>query len=318
MRTYGLAAYAAGAGMALALLTDCAGGSAGLNPATPADHSTSWMRPDAKSHDLLYVTTSMGVFVYSYPGGTFEGQLTVSKPAGDCTDKKGNIYITSFADGSVFEYAHGGTEPLRVLPAPVPGTAPASCAVDPTSGDLAVTEEGRENGVGAGVMIYPKAVGAPKIYMGGDLVNYEYCTYDNTGNLFVDGTYPHGYENGLLAELPRGGTSLRTVNLNYTLGWLSGVQWDGKYLAVGQAVTPRIFRYTISGGNGFFVSSTALTGAYDGFQFIFAGKNLILSNTYYDGYLERWDVLVFAFPEGAEKTELGPFDDYEASVALSR
>ena len=43
------------------------------------DHSRSWMAPDAKKHDLLYVSDSFpygsnDVYVYSYPKGKLKGQ----------------------------------------------------------------------------------------------------------------------------------------------------------------------------------------------------------------------------------------------------
>lgn len=40
-----------------------------------------------EDHDLLYV--------YAYPQGTLEGQITdIMNPGGDCTDAKGNVYVT--------------------------------------------------------------------------------------------------------------------------------------------------------------------------------------------------------------------------------
>jgi len=40
------------------------------------DRSGSWMLPEAKSEDLLYISDVTGVHVFSYPKGTLVGDLT--------------------------------------------------------------------------------------------------------------------------------------------------------------------------------------------------------------------------------------------------
>ncbi|MBV8147611.1 MAG: hypothetical protein JO092_00805, partial [Candidatus Eremiobacteraeota bacterium] len=208
------------------------------------------MAPDTGATDLLYVVypTLEEVYAYSYPQGVLKGQITgLTNVGGDCTDPKGDLYITDAAPSGnkIVEFAHGGTRPMRSLP--VPGTNAFSCAVDPNSGDLAVADIGTQQGQGAEIAVYREAKGQPKAYTDPDFLDYYYCGYDDAGDLFVDGHYPAGYERPKFAELPHGGTSLLTLNLNYAVGWLSGIQWDGKYLAVGQAVKPYIYRFEISG-----------------------------------------------------------------------
>jgi hypothetical protein len=309
---------------ALALLAGC--GAPGSMPQPPAiaahaDRGKSWMAKDARGNDLLYVVNDTTVDVFSYPQGALEGQLTgLSHPFADCTDRHANVYISDFATGAIAEYAHGGTEPIRTIWPPSPGVALYSCAVDPKSGDLAVTSYGNEKGFDAYLAVYPNAMGPPKVYTDSDFVYYGYCAYDNAGNLFVDGTYPHSYNNAILAELPRGGASLTTMSLDYALGWIAGVQWDGEYLAVGQAVTPQIFRYRISGSSGTFVGSTNLSSAYFLSQFIINGKHTIVANLYYyDRYIAKWDALVFDYPTGGGATaEILNSGEPITSVALSR
>ena len=277
------------------------------------------MAVDAGARDLLYVANFTTVGVYSYPQGALEGQLTgFSYPYGDCTDKKGHVYITDIAANAIVEYAHGGTQPIRTLS--VPGDGAYGCGGDPLSGDLAVTSEGNDSGDGGDVAIFRKAKGSPKIYTDPDLLNYGNCSYDDAGNLFLVGTYPHSYHNAKLAELRYGTKSLKTIKLDYPLGWIGGVQWDGQYLAVGQAVKAEIDRYRISAGNGTLVGTIPLPSAYFVSQFVIAGKRAIVANIYYSHiYDERGDVLVFNYPGGGYETEeIANSYSPVTSVALSR
>ncbi|MGC9991157.1 MAG: hypothetical protein ABSD52_02000 [Candidatus Cybelea sp.] len=305
--------------VAAALLAGCA-----LYPGEPpiaarAELGTLWMAPGTNTKDLLYVTNGT-VSVYSYPQGELEGQLTgFSDAVGDCTDSNGNVYITDYTADTVAEYAHGGTRSIRTLS--VPGSGALACAVDPSSGDLAVTTAGNASGTGANVAIFRKAKGKPKTYTYRAILGYSFCAYDNAGNLFVDGTPAQGYGYDYeLAELPRLGKSFTPVNLDNGISWAADLQWNGHYLAVGQPVDPNISRYTISAGYGTFVGSTELAGAYDATQFVIAGTKAIVVNLYYyDRYIARWDVLVFNYPAGGYQTqEILESSVPVYSVALSR
>ena len=56
---------------------------------TPAARK-SWMLPEAKSEDLLYVANVYTITVYSYPKGKLVGTLKdFYKPYGECVDKIG-------------------------------------------------------------------------------------------------------------------------------------------------------------------------------------------------------------------------------------
>jgi hypothetical protein len=322
-----------------ALLAGCGGSQTPMSGAMPqtaaiaahANRSKSWMLLEAKNKELLYVVypnygSQKGyVAAYSYPQGVLEGQISgLTAPVGDCTDAKGDLYITNenLSNSSVVEFAHGGSKPIRTLS--VPGINSVSCAVNPTNGDLAVTDYGTQRGEGALVAVYPKAKGSPRLYSSSNvssshILNYAYCGYDNADDLFVDGNYTSGYQTALVAELPRGGNRLLTLQLNQGIGWLSGVQWDGKYLAVGQAVKPYIFRFKISGTTGTLVGSTPLTDATNAFQFVFAGKRVIVANYYFvDRYIYRWDVLIYRYPAGGNSTgQISSNDLPVLSVALS-
>jgi hypothetical protein len=264
----------------------------------------SWMAAGAKAKGLLYLTNGV-VDVYSYPQGVLVGQLTgFSNPYGLCTDKNGDVYVTDYVANTVTEFAHGGTEPIKTLSPP--GNAPFSCAVDRDSGDLAVTTAGTFTGAGANLAIYPKATGTPKVYTDRAIASYAFCTYDDAGDLFVDGFPAHGYGYDFeLAELGRRSKSLKPVDLEYGISWRGGLQWNGEYLIVGQPIRPNIERYTVTKRNGAYDGSTQLTNAYDAEQFVIAGDRAIVTNQYYyDKYIVRWDVLAFKYPQGGYATQL--------------
>jgi len=291
---------------------------------TPNQHATAFRSvAGASARDLLYVVIEeypAAVDAYSYPQDQLEGQLTgFSLPVGDCADKKGNVYIADYAANTVIEYSHGGSKPIRTLA--VPGSGSVSCAVDPAGGDLAVTVAGGTSGIGAALAIYRPGKAKPKTYTYKPILRYAYCTYDDAGNLFVDGEPAQGYgDNFELAELPRDQTSLQAVTLQGGLPWSAALQWDGKYLTVGQNVRPQILRYTIAGGDGTYVGSTPLTDSYDAMQFVIAGNKAIVVNRYYvDRYVTKWNVLVYRYPQGGYSIEdMVESSTPVGSVALSR
>jgi hypothetical protein len=76
------------------------------------------MLPEAKSSQLIYASDDeANVFVLS-AAGSLIGQLNdLPGPAGECTDKVGDIYIAARYDQEILEYAHGGTEPIAMCSA---------------------------------------------------------------------------------------------------------------------------------------------------------------------------------------------------------
>ncbi len=238
MKSLGLDRYALAIGAATALLAACGGtppiGAPGAMPrsdaiAQNAERGGSWMLPEAKDEDLLYGTNDDGsVYVFSYPKTTEIGALKgVADPWGACVDRHGNVWITEARyNGKVLEYAHGGTEPIATL---TPGSEGGTgCAVDPTSGNLAVIT-GSYAGGGV-VSVFPRAKRKPITYAAPKMWVLYYCAYDDHGNLFV-----RGYDwktNERLIELSEGSKTFVTVQtkVNYASG--GAVQWDGTYLAV--------------------------------------------------------------------------------------
>jgi len=234
--------------------------------ATHAERGGSWMRPNASGQDLIYASTEGGgdVYVFSYPQhklvGTFKGLNWHAN--GECVDGSGNVFITTSnfdgAQGTIFEFAHGGTEPILSLADPGAAT---SCSVDPTTGNLAVANETDDSNPSASgdVAIYSNAQGSPTIYTNPKMSIMFFCAYDSAGNLFVDNYY------GQFAELPNGGNTFTDITIKGIGSSDDGpLQWDGKHIAVtifsNSAGPMAIHRLKISGATGRIVGTTTLSG----------------------------------------------------------
>ncbi|MGA8476001.1 MAG: hypothetical protein WB681_13185 [Candidatus Cybelea sp.] len=207
-------------------------GSAVRSFTAPSSHKKSWMNPAAVSKKLLYVsdTATGNVEVYTYPEMTLAGVLTgFTAPVGECTDPAGNIWITTeggSSGDSVYEYAHGGTTPVNVLVMSA-GVIPFSCAINPKTGDLAIGSFDTE----VSVVIFHNAQGTPTMYSDPNLFSTYFLGYDPGGNLFVDGT--NAYNQFRYAELPAGSSTFVDITLNTLPAQPGNVQWDGKYIAIG-------------------------------------------------------------------------------------
>jgi len=274
---------------ALALITGLAAcsaqqpGSGGLVPAGASPAQTarsgdrrSWMAPDAKNKDLLYVAdqNTNDVDVFSYPALKREGTLSgFDAPSGECVDNRGDVFIANDEASDIIEYAHGGTSPIATLSDP--GYYPVDCSIDPTTGNLAVaniisTSFGQGN-----IAIYTDAKGAPSAYYSDANVYSMYsCTYDDAGNLFVDGEND-GSSSFEFAELPSGAKTFTNVTLNQAIGVAGGVQWDGKYVAVGDQYAD-IYQFSIQGTKGTKVGTTPLNGAGRNLEFWIQGSKVIV------------------------------------------
>jgi hypothetical protein len=227
------------------------------------------MLKEATSEPLLYVAQipDVGVDVLSYPGLKLVGQLTdIYEPQGVCSDASGNVYVTAFWTEDILEFAHGGTSPIAKLGDY--GYYPFGCAVDPTTGDLAVANTGSMDG-GGSLAIYKGARGSPTDYAG----SFYFCAYDNKGNLLADfDDYGTGYE-----MLRAKSYSLQRINLNVP-GY--GIQWDGSYFAIIDISDGEINRVTVSGSTGTVHSTVKLKGAFAelGWGFALAGDKAIIAD----------------------------------------
>jgi len=209
--------------------------------------------PSATSGDLLYVANkgaSEGVSVLTFPQGTLVATIKqIGSVRGICSDTSGNVWMTTSNSGSdpfhIYKFRHGGTKPVEVLNT---HRYTYGCAVDPTTGNLAVISYGgSEDGV---VDIWRGAhKGKPAVYYIG--IPPSACAYDFSGNLFVDGA---GGAGAALTELVKGAKRFTSISLRNNAGWTVGsVQWDGTYVTLGVGTisgSSSIYRVQLSGERG--------------------------------------------------------------------
>lgn len=279
-------------------------------------------RPDS---DLLYVAPSGPNLVtyYTYPAGTLIGTLNATA-RGLCSDAKGNVFVVG--DGSITEFAHGGTKPINTL-----GNASYnywSCSVDPTSGDLAVTFENysarrsrlnhpavSNTSGGTGIAIFKNASGSQITYTDADFSHLYYCGYDGSSNLFADGYI--GGAPAAFAELPVGSHSLKTVLLTHELKKPGQVQWDGKHITLADEHNRKVYRIEIKGSTASVLGTTKLGGlssAYTG-SWIYNAKAIVPFVRHGVGYIGYWK-----YPRGGHPTKSfeGPgYDTVDNAVTVS-
>jgi hypothetical protein len=240
--------------------------------------SRSWMAPEAASEDLLYVSNDAdSVFVFSYPAGKLVGTLTgFDGPSGLCSDSKGHVFVTNTGVEEIVEYAHGAKKPLQTLTEF--GYFPNGCAVDPSTGDLAVANYAKSPSIGPGsIAIYKDAKGTPANYTDPAFGAYFFCGYDDKHNLYVDGVNV-GTTQSEFAELPDGAKSLRNIKLKQSIGYPGGVQWNGNELALEDTSTDILYRIKLSGSTGTVVGTTRFKNSRSDLivQFTIAGHTIVV------------------------------------------
>ena len=183
---------------------------------------------------------------------------------------------------------------------------PQGCAVDPATGDLAVTSYTIEDDPGA-VVVYRHARGSGTEYQNGRLFFYSFAGYDGSGNLFVDAT--GGKYN--LAELPEGGKKLEVVPVSgLKIEKPGGIQYDGANLAVGAEEKGAIYQIS----NGSIVGTTTLQDTCFVQQFFIYDGQVIAPNR----CGEKGNVLVYDYPAGSAPTEKISGLDYPFAAVVSR
>lgn len=267
------------------------------NPQQTVGHSSgspSWMAPEAKAEDLLYVSLSSGgVDVFAYPSGKRIGKLTgTEEPNGECVDSKGDVFITDAERSVIIEYAHAGTQPIAILSDP---GSPEDCSIDAATGNLAVANVSDEHSrdLQGNVDIYSDAKGAPKRFSNRDLYAAWHCGYDGNGNLFVSGR--DWSLEPIYLELPKGRHAFERIHLK-GIRAIGGIKWDGKDIAVGGN---RHKLHQTAGDK--VLGSTLLEHSGSLGQFWIEGSVVIVPNGGSDESVGFWN-----YPAGGKPTKIIP------------
>jgi hypothetical protein len=198
--------------------------------AVKPDRSASRMAPDAtKKGALMYASdwATDDVFVYDYPSGKQVGTLTgFDAPYGMCVDKKGDIYISNFYNGTAVEYAHGGTSVVNTYT----GVGePIGCSID-AKGDLAVTSFNP-----GGVTVFAGGDPSKGTTYTGPCEFLWTMGYDSKDNLIGIGEEGNG--SIVACALLAGSKAMITLSGCCTgpiqIDFPSSTMWDGKYIALG-------------------------------------------------------------------------------------
>jgi DNA-binding beta-propeller fold protein YncE len=269
------------------------------------DRVRSWMLPSAASCPyngklppcgLLYVSNYYDDDVLVFRNGQLVGTLTgFSGPDGLCHDRSGNVWITNNLGQDVVEYAHGGTTKIKALSDP--GEYPLGCAVNPRTGAIAVTNIFSSGSGHGSVAIYHKATGPPIVLTDADIYYVYFCAFDDESNLYIDGFDTSG--NFKFAELPRGEIKFQNIALNGTIYWPGAIQWDGKYVVVGDQMYQdqvQSAAYQTTGAGGEIVGTTVFNGAQDIVGFAIKDTSIIGP----DANLNR--VGLYSYPSGGNAT----------------
>ncbi|MGA7094632.1 MAG: hypothetical protein WBX23_11415 [Candidatus Cybelea sp.] len=262
--------YAFSINAAAALLVGCGGSQPPIGvPATmPQSRATithavrgrSWMLPEAKGENLIYADSpdSGNTYVFSYPNGKLVGTITggTQIQGSLCSDAHGDVFVTGVNGsglGLIYEYAHGSTTPKEVLQEE--GVWPDGCSSDPTTDNLAVSAWNWVSGV-SGVNVYQKARGTPTYYEDAAIIDYAYCGYDNSGNLFINGQ-GSGYDM-YFAELPKGVGGFINLKFDKYVNYfdMGQIQWDGHQITLEDLSVRAIYRIVVA---GFYARTVAVT-----------------------------------------------------------
>lgn len=271
-----------GALVAAAILSACGGA---VSPTAPEPNV-----PQANAKGALaYVSDGMSsVDIYSYPQLQSAGKLTgFAQPEGLCADAAGDVWVADFGAQKMEEFAHGAVKAKATLKLD-DYQSPFACSVDRKTGDLAVTAWRGNTGPGY-LNIFKKAAGKAKTLTDSAFWYMDAVAYDPKGNLFVDGSFGNGNKFEF-AELPSGASKFTKISISQHIKYPGGVQYDGKYIAVGDAEAAKI--YATSGKN--VVRTTALTaaGTVNGF-FIDAGAVICADSA---------TIAIYKYPAGGKMT----------------
>lgn len=265
--------------------------------------------------DLLYVASLSTIYVFRYPKTKYVSEISFPESGGGqvCSDASGDIFAPVGAGSStpeILEYAHGGSQPIKILESPA-GSDPFACSVDPATGNLAVTNLPAKP---ASVEVYQNGSGTPKTYLIHGFVDLFYCTYDDHSDLFVTGLD----NTHVLAVLRSGSSKFTNIALKSAVATDHSIQWDGTYVTLGSEHGDAIYRLKIKGDKAAIRGVTHLrhgrNGSY-GFQYWIQGNELIKPSGPFNDLLGLWN-----YPRGGVPMRLiarfGKAGVYSATVSV--
>jgi hypothetical protein len=246
--------------------------------------------------DLLYVAHGVtkgsnyyGVLsVLTFPGGKPVATIALAGfGTGTCSDASGNVWvIVGHREGkryeyNAYEYARGGTTPIAKIFVRRSGDQATGCAVDPTTGNLAVLT-GFYGAAHIDVWAGARE-GKPKRYP----INFSpiACAYDASGDLFIDG-YVGSTVFFELDELAAGADSAHYVKTSF-FQFPGGIQWDGEYLGVLSGTV--LYRLTVSGYVAHVAGKVDLAKAASASPVAIADRSIAANSGGYGHILALWN-----------------------------
>ncbi|MGA7201316.1 MAG: hypothetical protein WBX26_05755 [Candidatus Cybelea sp.] len=337
MQISNLAKYAAGVSVAAALLAGCSsGGTSALRPSTGTQNAVrsghlqplkvggllvaSAMLPAVKPIQVPIVPDNRKKNPKEYISNFYSGVVLqfdfpksdvstatisgVSDPQGECA-QNGNkaFWVVAAGSDEIEEFAYRGSSPVVTLSESA--GEPASCTIDAKTEDMAVTI------LGAGdVVIFTDTKGTGTTVADGLASSY-FPTYDNKGDLFVDGvTQSDTYG---VVEMASGKSSFKAVTLPNTIEFPGGMQWDGTYVTLNDQSGHAIYQYSISGDVATLKGTVSLSGSSDCVQTWIAKKVVYCPDA------GNEDTEVYAYPAGGSPiaTLSGSFDLPIGAVSIT-
>jgi hypothetical protein len=278
--------------------------------ASRLDRRRTWLSPEvalARS-PLLFVSDSgtADVYLYKLPSLKVVGTITgFSQPQGECSDNKGNVWVTDTNAQTIYELSHRGLLENALSDS---SGFPDACAWDATTGNLAVMSLFGTDGVSGAVLVYPPGSSTPAEYSNPKQYYYNFGGYDGTGDLFFDGRDQSG--NFILSELAKGASTAKTIPLTGGTVYFPGmVQWDrtkGDLIvgdqSCGGSYVSCVYLIKVGSKGGTIVGTIQLKGytgspVCDLVQGVQFGKQIAGSDNDFCGYTPS-TTYVWAYPGG--------------------
>jgi hypothetical protein len=215
------------------------------------------------------------------------------QPEGECVDAAGDVWVTNNLAAQIVEFAHGSTTPKATLDDP--SSAPYACAIDPSSGDLAVVNFA-QNPVPGSISVYKNAMGTPKVYTDDSLSIPFFDAYDAKGTLYVDGIRGFYYPGFALVSFHK--SAFANIELNHSVVAPGALEVNGSRLNVGDGsrAAQSIYGFKVKGLRGRLVGTTSVDGTTVVQEFAVVGKRLILANV----NQKQGSGMVFSYPNGGQ------------------